>query len=150
EAFALLRVAGTRKVILGTPAGTNEGDYQNYKRNQQQLVKSHVVLAAVLRKPGAMQIATMQEHKDEALDWLENQLVVDYPGDAEILRIAMKGALPSDLAKIVNLVKDCYKEEIADAERSRELKQFDTLENALVETKEEMRKTQLELHAMEQ
>jgi capsular exopolysaccharide synthesis family protein len=139
EVMATLRVSATRQHVLGKSAGSQETDFQTYKRTQAALLKSSFVMQATLRKPELKRLATIQEHQDELVDWLTNEIMVDFPGDAEIMRVAMKGDRPNDLKVIVNAVKDSYLDEIVNAERLERLRQRDLLERLYKRKKQEIR-----------
>ena len=139
EVAALLRVASSRPNILGATAGSGDADFATYKRTQAALLKSNFVLQATLRKPELRRLSLIQEHKDDAIDWLANQVTVDYPGDAEIMRVSMRGERPQELKTIVNAVKDSYMDEIVNAERMERLRQRDVLEKLYKKNRADIR-----------
>ena len=44
------------------------------------------------------------------VEWLQGQIIVSFPGDAEILEISMRGENPEALQKLVNAVCNAYVE----------------------------------------
>src|SRR5205085_9637754 len=66
-----------------------------------------------------------------------DRLLIDYPGDAEVLRIALKGDRPQDLVKIVNAVKESYLSEVVNVERMQRLEQRSKLENSYTKNRKE-------------
>ena len=139
-AEVLLRVSSReREVIFDNSSGNQGGEeYANFKRTQKQLIRSSVVLTATLRKPEISRLSTIQKHKDDPVGWLADQLLVDYPGESEILQIALKGDNPVELAKIVNAVKDSYMNEVVYAERDERLKAREALQQATDKYREEI------------
>lgn len=147
EVVAMLRIASSRPNLLGG-AGTPDADFATYKRTQAALLKSNFVLQDTLRKPEVQRLSLVREHKDDVLDWLSGQLSVDYPGDAEIMRISMRGDRPKELATIVNSVKESYMDEIVNAEREERLRQRDVLERLYKKNREEIRNRMDQLYRL--
>jgi hypothetical protein len=63
------------------------------------------------------QLSMVREHGDDPNAWLRSELIIDYPNDAEVLRIAMKGTQPVEVTKIVNRVVETYLKEIVQHEK---------------------------------
>ena len=101
--------------------------YDVFKKTQMQWVKSPFVLGRAARKPEMVKLTTMREHKDDPVGYLESKITVDYPGDAELMRVAIKGTHRDDLATIVNSVVEAYMEEIVAGDKMARLKQRDLL-----------------------
>jgi hypothetical protein len=118
EAFALVNVRRNEPTVL-SKAGTSNEEFDVYKRTQVQLMLSTNVLNGVLRNSDINQLSIVQEHMHDPVDWLKEQLKIDYPDDAEVMRVAMKGADASDLVKIVDKVVHVYMKEIVEAAKLR-------------------------------
>ncbi|HTU24520.1 MAG TPA: hypothetical protein VMF30_03930 [Pirellulales bacterium] len=130
EAQALVRVSKAVPVILENVQKNLADDNQTYeifKKTQLQFMKSNFVLSRAVRRPDMQDLATMREHKDDPVGYLERNLIVDYPGDAELMRVALKGRQRDDLPKIVNAVVDSYMDEIVSGDKITRLKQRDLL-----------------------
>ena len=131
EAQALIKVSKVLPVVIQNVVNGGryeDEDYGVYKKTQLQLLKSKFVLSRAARKSEMVSLPTMQEHKADPVGFLESHLIVDYPGDAELLRVAIKGtAHCDDLPVIVNSVVDSYMEEIVSGDKAARLKQKDLL-----------------------
>ncbi len=90
EAFALLKVSGKPPSVLQDSAAAVD-EFAVFKRTQVQLLLSNVVLQGTLRDTAINRLTTIKQQSDDTISWLKDQLIVDYPNDAEIMRIAMKG-----------------------------------------------------------
>lgn len=136
-AFALLRVASVEPRLVFQTAETNS-DFATYRRTQMALIKSRFVLNAALRKPSvtALPIVRQQTHP---VQWLEDALQVDSYDSPEILRISLTGDEPTELAEIVNSVKDAYLEEVVNAERKQRIARLNDLERIFEQTEEKVR-----------
>ncbi len=129
--------------------GVDEGAaYDVYKKTQMQWVKSPFVLGRAARKPDMMKLQTMKEHKDDPVGYLENKLSVDYPGDAELMRVSIKGTHRDDLATIVNSVVEAYMEEIVTGDKMARLKQRDMLNEHYSKSKVEYRDLAASYHEL--
>lgn len=87
-------------------------DFEVFKRTQMALIQSRLVLGSALKRPEVAALKVVKDQKDP-VSWLEENLRVDYPHDAEILRISMRGSDPKELAKLVNAVAGVYVDEFA-------------------------------------
>ena len=100
EAQALIKVQKVLPVVIQNVrnGGVDEGAaYDIYKKTQLQLLKSNFVLSRAARRSEMAALRTMQEHKDDPVGFLERNLIVDYPGDAELMRVAFKGTRRDEL-----------------------------------------------------
>jgi capsular polysaccharide biosynthesis protein len=129
EAFALLKVASTPPTVL-TKGEVAPDDFDIFRRTQAQLVKSHVVLNGTLREPSINALSIVQPHQDDTVGWLSSRLIIDYPNDAEIMRIAMKGEKPDEVKKIVDKVAEVYLREIVYRDKQLRLENEEKLKKA--------------------
>ena len=142
DAQALIKVSKVLPVVIQNVqnGGQDEGAaYEVFKKTQMQWVKSPFVLARAARKPEMLKLATMKEHKDDPVGYLEGKITVDYPGDAELMCVSMKGTHRDDLATIVNSVVEAYMEEIITGDKMARLKQRDLLNQHYSRSKVEYR-----------
>jgi capsular exopolysaccharide synthesis family protein len=129
EAFALLKVAERPPAVLDK-ATTAAEEFAVFKRTQVQLILSNIVLQGALRDTTINRLDTLKEHADDQVAWLKDQLVIDYPDDAEIMRVAMKGKRKDDITKIVNKIVDVYMKEIVARERDQRAEHEQKLERS--------------------
>jgi succinoglycan biosynthesis transport protein ExoP len=102
---ALLHVALQRpRVLFATDGGEDFGSYQ---RTQVTMIKSRLVLNAVLQNPKVTDLRLIQRQR-YAREWLQKKLEVDFSIGPEVLRIALAGDDPEEVAVIVNAVVDSY------------------------------------------
>src|SRR5262249_117428 len=121
-AYALLRVASTEPQLM--PDGRAPGfEPERYFENTQvALIKSRFILLAALHRPGNGNLKMIREHPDAAT-WLgEEELKVGYlEQKTEILRIALEGTDPREVAMVVNAIKDAYLDDAVNARRREKL-----------------------------
>ncbi|HTU25174.1 MAG TPA: polysaccharide biosynthesis tyrosine autokinase [Pirellulales bacterium] len=141
ETQALIKVSKVLPVVLQNvqPGQEEAAAYEIYKKTQLQLIKSNFVLSRAARKPDMQDLVTIKEHKEDPVGFLEAKLQVDYPGDAELMRIALKGTHREELAKIVNAVVDSYMDEIVSGDKVTRLKQRDLLNQNFSANQEKFR-----------
>jgi NADH dehydrogenase/NADH:ubiquinone oxidoreductase subunit G len=120
EAFALLKVSGRQPSILERGTATPD-EFMLFKATQRQLVAGNLVATGVLRDATIHSLATVQSHQNDPVAWLTDALRVDFPGDAEIMRVSLKTNRPGDSQTIVDKVVQVYLAEIV--ERDKQLKQ---------------------------
>ncbi len=148
EAFALLKVSSTQPAVLAA-GRVDPQEFPIFKRTQAQLLLSGVVLNGVLRNPEIKQLPTVRRHRNNEVAWLKSQLTIDYPNDAEILRIAIDGNREEDLVKIVNKVTDVYLKEIVEREKQTRRDDETKLEKAYERQTAEYQKQLDALKALE-
>jgi capsular exopolysaccharide synthesis family protein len=148
EAFALLKVSGKPPAVLERRAGAAD-EFSVYKRTQVQLIRSGLVLNGTLRDTKINGLSLLKENSDDPIAWLNNQLVIDYPDDAEILRLAMTGTNRDEVVKIVNKIVEVYMKEIVERDRDRRLEQESKLQATYSKMTANLQKEQDSLHALE-
>jgi capsular exopolysaccharide synthesis family protein len=142
---ALLHVASIQPSIIahGNEGGANA--FWSYQKTQLVMVKSKLVLNAVLRQPRVTELQLISQQPDPVA-WLEKEVSADFSKAPEILRISMTGQQTAELAVLVNAVRDAYISQIVDRERLEKVHQLekmrsvsDELETQLAKTKRERR-----------
>ncbi len=118
EAFATIKVAASEARVFGETAVKSE-DFKLFKATQQQLVTSIPVITTVVRDRAINQLPSIRAEYDPIV-WLQNNLVVEYPGDTEIMRISIRTESKKDSELIVNKVVEIYLREIVGAEKIKQ------------------------------
>ena len=136
-AFALLRVASVEPRLVFQTAETNS-DFATYRRTQMALIKSRFVLNAALRKPNIAALPMVRK-ETHPVQWLEDAVQVDSYDSPEILRISLTGDEPTELAEIVNAVRDAYLEEVVNADRKQRIARLNDLERIFEQTEDKVR-----------
>jgi capsular exopolysaccharide synthesis family protein len=140
-AVTLLHVASSQPKVLFTTA---EGgpDFATYQRTQLTMLKSRLVLHAALKDPqvAALDVVQKQSYPEA---WFEKRVEADFSMGPEILRIAINGESPQELATLVNALAAAYVHESASLaqthrlERLKQLKEYQTEFNAKLQAKKE-------------
>jgi capsular exopolysaccharide synthesis family protein len=124
--YSVLRVSMLDPSILGTKdAGRSE--FVTYMKTQANLIKSPFVLRAAMRDS---KIANTQILKkaDDPVQWLEENLLIEFSENSEILKISLTGDNAQELAEIVNAVHKAYLKEIVENERKVKQNELTRLE----------------------
>ena len=141
QPVALLRVRAQAPTLLASESRASAGNenFNTFKNTQASLLKSNFVLQAALRNPKLKALPIIQKHRDDIVDWIQQNMTVDYPGDAEIMRIRFAQGTPQEQAEIVNAVAEAYIAEIVDAERQDAVRARDLLDRMAKKAKDEVR-----------
>jgi succinoglycan biosynthesis transport protein ExoP len=115
-------------------------DFANFQRTQLTVVKSQLVLNAALRNPHVLALEIVHEQA-APMEWLMQELEVDFSMGPEVLKIAMKGEDGDALKVLVNAVMHAYltefinHQEVKRAERLEQLKTLRTKHEKVVHDK---------------
>ncbi|MEX0978331.1 MAG: hypothetical protein WDZ48_05750, partial [Pirellulales bacterium] len=129
EAYALMKVSGKPPTVLDKVNAATE-EFAVFKRTQVQLILSNVVLNGTLRNPIVNRLAIVRENSDDPVSWLKGQLLIDYPDDAEIMRIALKAKRSDEAVKLVDEVVNVYMKEIVQHDKQLRLDNEEKLRRA--------------------
>jgi capsular exopolysaccharide synthesis family protein len=149
EAYALLRVAEKTGGVL-TKANEGADAFAIFKRTQVQYILSGPVLRGTVREPSIGRLSMVKEHDDDPVSWLNSEMILDYPDDAEILRVAIKGTNKDESIKIVDMVVKKYLSEVVERARNERLAQEGRLEKKYLDIVTEFTKQSEALHKLEQ
>ena len=108
-----LQVSANQTNIVFNHNGDSTSSFEVFKGTQQQMLTSDVVLVAALRKPEAASLAAVKK-EDDPVRWLARNLRVEFPGNAEIMRVSLTGEKPDEAAVLVGAVVDAYMNEVVD------------------------------------
>ncbi len=114
-AVSLLQISASQQTIVFPTEDRSASSFEVYKGTQQQLLTSDVVLISALRKPEVARLAVIQK-EDDPVRWLARNLRVEYPGNAEIMRVSLTGNNPDEVAGLVCAVVEAYMNGAGDAE----------------------------------
>lgn len=141
RASALVHVASDdTPLVFTTMDRTGRNPYEVFKSTQQQLITTRFVLNNALSRPEVAQLPVVQGQIDP-VKWLKSQLVVEFPGEAEIMEISIAGQDPALLPKLVNGVVDAYLNEVVLAGRNKRLGRLADLEGQQGVQEEKIRKS---------
>ncbi len=119
EAAAQLKISSQVPAVLVRASEGSPDDFQTFKRTQAQLVRSPQVLGRALGQTTISHLPLVVSHEDDPVSWLEERLIVDYPDNAEVMRVAIEGSEgdSKQLKKIVDAVVNCYLTEVVQHDR---------------------------------
>jgi hypothetical protein len=143
-AAAYFQVASREPAVAFESARDDTGrEFQIYRDTQAQLIKSGGVLTAALREPDLANLAIVQrgqkKYAGDAVAWLEKDLQVSFPGDAEIMEVSLAGDDPEELTHLLNAVVRAYEENIGRAEQSRRADRLNELDRIYVDKRDEVK-----------
>ncbi|PQO32835.1 hypothetical protein DTL21_21905 [Bremerella cremea] len=136
---AYLRISSNdQPLAFKTIEQTNRNDYRTFKNTQRQLMVTPFVLNSALSREDIMSLDIVRE-EENPLEWLQEELIVGFPGDAEILQVSMMSKDPTSAPKIVNAVVSAYKDEVIETERLARVTRLENLERVHSETENKAR-----------
>jgi capsular exopolysaccharide synthesis family protein len=131
SAVALFHVASNQpNLVFDNLNFNNTGKYETYQKTQLALLKSNFVLMAALRSlPANLNTFSGLGTLDRKIQWLHNELNVQFPGGSEILQISLSGDVDNadEVRRIVDAVAKAYLGEVVNKERTQRLRTKDVL-----------------------
>ena len=141
QATAVLRVASVKPIVFRR-VDEGESDYDTYRRTLAGMFKTEMVLNAALRLNDG-QLTQLESLEDvpveEQTNWLSDNLVVQFPDNAELMQVSMAGSHPKDLVLMVNSITDAFINEIVYEEKQDRLQNRDTLNRSYTTTMNEIK-----------
>jgi hypothetical protein len=149
EVYALIRVQGKRPSVLAEVPESKE-EFAAFKRTQIQTIVSPLVLEPTVSDPSVAKVRTIRDQAiPDAANWLKRQLIIDFPDDAELMRVALKGRKPEELKIIIDKVVDKYMKEVVYREKEKKLEQEGKLAASYEEYTKRLQDQMRSVHALE-
>ncbi|MBX3415394.1 MAG: polysaccharide biosynthesis tyrosine autokinase [Pirellulales bacterium] len=127
EVESWFSVKSTPPMLVENLASTeqrNANEFDYFRRTQTQMIKTPLVLIAAVRTIADLPL--IKSHRDP-VQFLKDELNVDFPGDSELMRISLRGEDPTQLVQIVKAVSNAYVNEVVDRDRMQKSKNYDLL-----------------------
>ena len=152
EVYALLLI-GDRQTgpwPKGLPMPERE-DQAQFRRTQVAMLHSRVILQAALKQKGIMDLGILPKDQN-ALSWLEENLVTEYLDNTELLRVSftkrVSSEKPEEQAKLLNTIVMEYVTHFGSNERSTWSMRHDDLKKVIQKRQETLKEEHKHLRAM--
>jgi hypothetical protein len=138
-ATALFQVSNEPDNILAASRLTNQ-EFEILKKTQLALLKSNYVLTAAIRPPSVGSLSILAG-KADPVEWLKDNLKVEFPENGEVLSISLAGEdLSEDLVQLVDAVAKAYKDEVVNDVRQHRLATRDLVARNLEKLNKDIRR----------
>ena len=137
---SLIEVAMKQETMVAQGKGAYSApqEFEVYKNSQREWLRSPFVLAAALRQPEISSLGIVKREKDPIV-WLQNALVVGFPGDAEIMQVTLTDHDKDEVTKLVRAVVEAYRNEIVETDENARRTRLAQLERAYTDRENEIR-----------
>lgn len=143
--YSIIRVAPQDPRLYYNEDPNGRGDFASYLNTQAQLLRSHFVLTAAIRKPEVAALPMLRS-QDDPVRFLEEELVVEKSDGSELLKPKLSGTDPQAIRLIVNAIHDAYFKEVVEKELTKKQDRLKALEERIAEEQKALeRKTPLAL-----
>jgi len=140
---ALLHISSVeQQLVFADPQSSNT--FEIYKNTQQQKLTSERVLIPALRQPEIAKL-TIAQSQDDPVRWLAGKLRVDFPGNAEIMRISLTDTQTDEVGVLVGAVVEAYMTEVVKSDQALKKNRLKELEKLCDEKEEELRNKRTKL-----
>jgi hypothetical protein len=113
DVVAYVHVGRYEPLLPSTEPPETLEKYQALKRSVVENIRSKSLLIRALRDPKVSNLPLVTELADP-VGWLQDHLSAEYPGDAELLEIKLRGHDPEDAVKLVDAVVDAFFKEVVE------------------------------------
>lgn len=141
ESSALLKVHQYEQTITDNMNGEKTSEFLTYRDTVINFLKSREVADHALRIEGVKETRLLRD-KTTPVDWLLENIDVNFDFSPEFVRITLAGEHPQDLATIVNAVKDAYLDNIVYQERNERIQNLRKIETKFAVLDKSVRKNQ--------
>lgn len=138
SATALFEVSNEPETIAFDFERYNPQGYDIMKKTQLAKLLAHYVLLKALREPGISSLSVFAGEPDP-VEWLQENMDVDFPQQGEILSIAISdNAPPGELQRLVDAIAKAYADEAVYEAKTRKLATRDLLAKSLQATQKDI------------
>jgi hypothetical protein len=128
------------RIIFNDPhasvSSTNyRAKFDIFRSTQKALMLTPAVLRAAAKNPKIADLPPVKEHKNIE-QWLRNRLRIEFPDDAEVMKVCIEGADAKDGVMLVNAVVEAYMSEIVEAEQNKIQARIRELNDTIVKKKD--------------
>jgi capsular exopolysaccharide synthesis family protein len=137
SATAMFHVKSQQESIVFDVNKQTAQNFEIMKKSQLAALTSYFVLQSAVRKPGITSLSALAG--EEPVEWLMENLNVQFPQQGEYLSITLSGNYPpEDLQRLVDAVAKAYSDEVIFKEKQRRLATRDLLASTLENVNEEI------------
>lgn len=125
---AYLRIAAAdTPLVFETAENSVRYDFKTFKNTQRQMILTPFVLSKAISREEVANLACIHEN-GAPVEWLQEQLKVGFPGEAEIMQVSLTSTDRKTAQLIVNAVVESYMAEVIDSARSARVYRLESLE----------------------
>ena len=145
KAQALLELKPSVPTILGLSSADQAervgNEFEIFRENQQNLLKSRFVIMAALRDPKLKNRACIlrEDAKHNTIAWLTDALRIDIGKNSGIMQVSSTQPDRDDAAAIVNAVIEAYMTEVVNYDRQLRRERLSELQQISAEKESEVR-----------
>ncbi|WP_158264990.1 tyrosine-protein kinase domain-containing protein [Blastopirellula marina] len=118
-----------------------------FKSTQKQLIVTPFVLNKAVAGEGIMELGILKD-QENPIEWLQENLIVDFPGNAEILQVSLTSNDRMEAMKLVNAVIEAYQQEVIESEKLARAQRLDSLQKVYNESEINARKKRSDLRKL--
>ncbi|MGD9125996.1 MAG: AAA family ATPase [Planctomycetia bacterium] len=114
-------------------------EYEIFKRTQALSVRSDFVLRKALRDKDIHRLSIYQREEKDPIKWLQEELVVSYPQDAELMVVSLTDDDKREVTEVVNAIVAAYMDEVVERAKMSKRTELASLETLYAEKKDDSR-----------
>ncbi|HUT09883.1 MAG TPA: AAA family ATPase [Thermoguttaceae bacterium] len=154
-ASAYLQISEQPQYIIAEGPRSPRDAFEIYINTQEQILTSPLVLTAALRafpdQDGKLiepEKFSMLAGEVDKIRWLADELVVRFPGQAEIMEVSLTDDNKEEATLLVNAVVDAYMAEVVDAEGRQKRQRLTEIQTAHGQKTIDVRRERAQLESL--
>ena len=137
EVVAYVHVARNNESMTRDRQLPDAYEFITLQKTTMEYMKSKSLLTRALRDPSISQLPLIKKQADP-VKWLQDELSLKFPGEAEILMVSMSGEEIDQIVKIVDAVVDAYFKEVVEKGVADRFKKEERLRQLVEEKSQQM------------
>jgi len=154
-ASAYLQISEQEQHLIVEGPRSPRDAFEIYKNTQEQILTSPLVLNAALRpftdEDGKLiepEKFSMLAGEIDKARWLADELVVRFPGEAEIMEVSLTDDNREEATMLVNAIVDAYMNQVVDAEGRQKRARLTEIQNAHSQKTLDIRRERAQLESL--
>jgi hypothetical protein len=129
---AAVRVLAHAPAIYPVPGNNfDPAEWDHVKRAMMAMAKAGSVVNRALDDKSVQELAVIKEHGANQVDWLADQITVEFPDNGELMTISVAVGDHDQSKTIVDALVTAFQREVIDRERTERVTRCDMLEKKL-------------------
>jgi hypothetical protein len=151
KSTAIVRVSARAPAIYpGDDGKFDPAEWDHVKRAMMEMAKAGPVVSKALDDKAVQELAVVKRHGEKQEDWLADHIMVEFPGNGELMTISVALGDHDQSKTIVDALVSAFQREVIERERTEKLTRCDNLEKKVNSLKAQVLDKERQLYNLSQ